>query len=222
MFADAVVEPRIDVASPGGAWVNVSCSVIGPDGVSVLGQSSAEAQLGPGGWARVTPPPISLSAAALWFPAQTPASGDRPLYTLVTLLTTAGGAVADVANVTFGIREAVFNATSGLWVNGFPVKIRGMSVHQDFGPTGTFVPPNLHAFRVQVGGSARGDQVEPPPPPVFFFAASPRPWRQCVAHGAQPRRSDAPCRDGPARRNRVVRDALPPHVGELRAGCPGQ
>lgn len=169
MFADAVVEPRVDVASPGGAWVNVSCTVVAPDGITVLGQSSAEAQLGPGGWARVTPPPISLSAAALWFPAQTPSSGDRPLYTLVTLITDADEAISDAANVSFGIREAVFNATSGLWVNGFPVKIRGMSVHQDFGPTGTFVPPNLHAFRIQVGVARRGDHVAPPPLPVFFL-----------------------------------------------------
>jgi len=151
MFADAIIDPRIDVAAagPASAIINISCSVFAPDGGNNLGSSWATVELAPGAWARVAPPPISLVGAELWFPAQTPSSPDRAIYTLMTVLTS-GGTVVDVVNVTFGIRNASFSASSGLWINGFPTKIRGLAIHQDFGPTGTFVPPNLHAFRVQV------------------------------------------------------------------------
>jgi beta-galactosidase len=150
MFADAVIEPHVDVAStsPTAMSVNVSCYVIAPDGVTVVGSSSEIVSLGAGGWARVALPPIPVLNASLWFPAPTPESPDRPLYGLVTTVWD-GGAIADAQNISLGIRSAVFNASSGLWINGFPVKIRGMSIHQDFGPTGTSLPPNVHAFRVQ-------------------------------------------------------------------------
>jgi beta-galactosidase len=130
--------------------VLLNVTLLAPDGLTVVGSSSAAATLGPGGWARLAPPPVALAAAALWSPACAPDAPRRPIYTFVaTLLDVASGAVLDEARQTFGVRNATFDANLGLLVNGFATKMRGASMHQDFAGTGTFVPPNVQAYRVQ-------------------------------------------------------------------------
>ena len=149
--AAALVSPGVDVANAAAAAASVrlAATVLAPDG-AVVGSSSVAAVLAAGGWARLSPPPVALAPAALWSPACTPDAPRRPLYTLVTtLLDAASGAVLDEVRTPFGVRNSTFDAEQGLLVNGFRVKIRGVSQHQDFAGTGTFVPPNVHAYRVQ-------------------------------------------------------------------------
>jgi beta-galactosidase len=43
---------------------------------------------------------------------------------------TVAGKTTDVVNTTFGIRSAVFDASNGLLLNGFSVKVYGMCNHQ--------------------------------------------------------------------------------------------
>jgi beta-galactosidase len=168
----------VDVANAAGASASVrlTAAVVAPGG-DVLGTSSVDVSLPAGGWARLAPPPIALSEAALWSAACTPDAPRRPLYTLVTqLIDTARGLLLDSVSTSFGIRNATFDADRGLLVNGFPVKLRGLSnrecapvaqqlspsartsltapdlavrADQDFAGTGTFVPPNVQAYRVQ-------------------------------------------------------------------------
>jgi beta-galactosidase len=158
--APALVSPSIDVANSAGAAVSVllTATIVAPGG-AVVGTSSVGAALAAGGWARLAPPPIALTTAALWSPACSPDAPRRPLYTLITALTdAASGAVLDAVNTTFGVRNATFDAERGLLVNGFQHKIRGFSMHQDFAGVGTFVPPNVQKYRVQrlldIGGNA--------------------------------------------------------------------
>jgi hypothetical protein len=157
LYADALVSPSVDVAFEGAAGASdsppftLTATVLAPDG-SAVGASSTPAMVLPaGGWARLQPPPILLPNASLWSPAASPTAPRRPLYTLVTSLQLAGSSSApeDSVNTTFGIRRVVFDATAGLTVNGFPTKLRGLSMHQDFAGTGTFVPPNIQAYRLQ-------------------------------------------------------------------------
>jgi beta-galactosidase len=168
LSADAVVSPSVDVANAGGAAaaVTVTATVLAPSGSgAVVGSTSINATLPAGGWARLHPPPLSLPAAALWSPANSPTAPRRPLYTLVVTVTDASAESSagslppvDEVNVTFGVRNVTFDADAGLFVNGFPHKLRGFSNHQDFAGTGTFVPPNVQAYRVQrlleTGGNA--------------------------------------------------------------------
>jgi beta-galactosidase len=74
------------------------------------------------------------------------------------LLDASSGAAVDSESVSFGVRNASFTADRGLLINGFPVKVRGFSMHQDMAGTGSFVPPNLLAYKMQrilqLGGNA--------------------------------------------------------------------
>jgi beta-galactosidase len=160
LSADASVAPSVDIANAGdaAAIVTVTAVVLAPGG-ALAGSTAANATLQAGGWARLTPPPVLLRGASLWSPANSPTATRRPIYTLVVTVTdSASGAVLDATNVTFGVRNVTFDADLGLFVNGFPTKLRGFSNHQDFAGTGTFVPPNVQAYRVQrvldVGGNA--------------------------------------------------------------------
>ncbi len=147
--ADATVSPVVDVANAGcAASVTVVAMVVAPSG-DVVGESSASVDLDALlGWARVAPPPIRFPAASLWSPANSPSAPRRPLYTLITQVINAG-TVCDAVNTSFGVRRVVFDPSAGLTVNGFPQKLRGLSNHQDFAGVGQFVPPNVHAYRVQ-------------------------------------------------------------------------
>jgi hypothetical protein len=157
LFAPAVVSPTVDVAygevsssGPATSTFVLTATVIGPDGSTVVGVSSTQSvELPQGGWTRLFPPPILLSNASLWSPSNSPTAPRRPLYTLVTSLTSSTGVPLDTTNTTFGIRRVVFDPSTGLTVNGFPTKLRGLSAHQDFAGTGTFVPPNVQAYRIQ-------------------------------------------------------------------------
>ena len=154
LSADATVSPVVDIANagPGAAAVELIATVLDPSGAAV-GETRARATLEPLlGWARLAPPPISLPSAALWSPANSPTAPRRPLYTLVTRVMDVGStpaALLDTVNTTFGIRRVVLDPSAGLSVNNFPQKLRGLSIHQDFFGTGQYVPPNIHAYRVQ-------------------------------------------------------------------------
>jgi hypothetical protein len=143
--AAALVSPTIDVANAAAtvSQIVLSAQVISPLG-DLVGSSTIQSTLSPGGFARLLPPPIALSSAALWSPACTPDASIRPLYTLVTTLSDSNtGVILDSTNTTFGIRNATFDANKGLFINGFQAKMRGVSMHQDFAGVGTFVPPNV-------------------------------------------------------------------------------
>ena len=151
LTAPARVAPEVDVANAGAgnAALRLTATVRAPSG-GVVGASSMDAELPAGGWARLQPPPIALAAAALWSPAARPDAPRRPMYTLtVALLDAASGAVLDAVNVTFGVRSVAFDPSAGLTINGFPTKLRGLSIHQDFAGVGQSVPPNIQAYRVQ-------------------------------------------------------------------------
>jgi len=151
LSAAALVSPTIDVANAAAtvSQIVLSTHVISPLG-DLVGSSTIQSTLSPGGFARLLPPPIALSSAALWSPACTPDASIRPLYTLVTTLSDSNtGVILDSTNTTFGIRNATFDANKGLFINGFQTKMRGVSMHQDFAGVGTFVPPNVQNYRVQ-------------------------------------------------------------------------
>lgn len=68
---------------------------------------------------------------------------NRPyLYTLVTSIEVRDAATSapistDSVNTTIGVRSAIFDANRGFLLNGLPQKIKGLSMHQDFGGCGT-------------------------------------------------------------------------------------
>ena len=75
----------------------------------------------------------------------------RPyLYTIITTVTATAGSqnFTDTVNTKIGVRSAVFSADRGFLLNGLPQKVKGLSMHQDFGGCGTAVPDRANEYRV--------------------------------------------------------------------------
>ena len=48
--------------------------------------------------------------------------------------------VCDEDVASFGVREARFKPETGFWLNGRPIKIKGVAIHADGGALGRAVP----------------------------------------------------------------------------------
>ena len=59
-----------------------------------------------------------------------------------------GGRTLDETTTTFGIRQLVFDNDRGLLVNGQPVKLKGVCLHQEAGSFGNAVPLAIWAWRL--------------------------------------------------------------------------
>jgi beta-galactosidase len=59
------------------------------------------------------------------------------------------GKVIDSVDTPFGIRTIRYDADTGFYLNGKPVKIQGVCNHQDFAGVGVAVPDSLEEYRVR-------------------------------------------------------------------------
>ena len=79
-----------------------------------------------------------------------------------------GGKELDDEVAPFGIREAVFKADTGFWLNGKNIKIKGVCLHQDGGAFGIAVPQGVWEERFQalkeIGANAIRTAHNPPDP----------------------------------------------------------
>lgn len=85
---------------------------------------------------------LSINNPKLW-------STETPyLYTLKTELIL-NKKVIDVVETKFGVRDVIWKAETGMWLNGKNVKLQGVCNHQDAGALGAAVPYKILRFRVQ-------------------------------------------------------------------------
>lgn len=85
---------------------------------------------------------IPIDKPQLWSP-------DTPyLYTLVAQVVS-DGKVVDEKRERFGIRDVVFDKDRGLLLNGKPLKIKGVNMHQDHAGVGAAIPDALQAYRIR-------------------------------------------------------------------------
>ena len=142
--ASAVINAAVDVQNSGTApdAFSVAMRVLDAGGAVLASGSASGGALAPGGWARATIT-LTLANVTLWS-VSTPT-----LLTVATTLTAASAGSVDAANVTIGVRSAIFDANAGLVLNGIPMQIQGFSQHQDFGGLGTAVPHRVQQYRVQ-------------------------------------------------------------------------
>ncbi len=85
---------------------------------------------------------ITIDNPHLW------STTDPYLYKVETTVTV-DGRVTDVYETTTGLRETVFDADRGFLLNGQPLKLRGVNMHQDHAGVGTAIPDALQAWRVR-------------------------------------------------------------------------
>ena len=85
---------------------------------------------------------LNLSAPHLWSPA------DPYLYKVETTVKV-DGRVTDVYETTTGIRDIEFDADRGFLLNGQPLKLKGVNMHQDHAGVGAAIPDALQAWRIK-------------------------------------------------------------------------
>ena len=85
---------------------------------------------------------IAVSRPHLW------STADPYLYQVETTVTV-GGQVTDVYTTTTGIRHIAFDADRGFLLNGQPLKLKGVNVHQDHAGVGAAIPDALQAWRIR-------------------------------------------------------------------------
>ena len=85
---------------------------------------------------------ISVSSPHLW------STADPYLYQVETTVKL-DGRVVDVYKTTTGIRDIAFDAQRGFILNGEPLKLKGVNIHQDHSGVGAAIPDALQAWRIR-------------------------------------------------------------------------
>jgi beta-galactosidase len=96
---------------------------------------------------------------------------DNPhCYKLITLLKQVDK-IIDSTSTTFGIRTIVVDAAKGLSLNGKPIKIYGVSCHQDHAGVGSALPDAMQYYRIkllkEMGVNAYRTTHNPPTPELL-------------------------------------------------------
>ena len=73
---------------------------------------------------------------------------DPYLYQVETTIK-ANGQVTDIYTTTTGFREVVFDADKGFLLNGKPMELKGVNMHQDHAGVGAAIPEALMTWRIQ-------------------------------------------------------------------------
>jgi beta-galactosidase len=85
---------------------------------------------------------MPLAKAALW-------SLEKPYLYQMRSTISVGGKVVDAVTTPFGVRQIRWDAERGLFLNGKPVKLQGVNMHQDHAGVGVAVPDRLFAWRLE-------------------------------------------------------------------------
>ena len=73
---------------------------------------------------------------------------DPYLYKVETLVSV-GGTVVDCYETTIGLRSVAFTADHGFLLNGKPLKLKGVNLHQDHAGVGSAIPDAVQAWRIR-------------------------------------------------------------------------
>ena len=92
------------------------------------------------------------------------------LYKVVTTLRVEGEPV-DQVSTHFGVRTVWFDAAKGFFLNGRPLKLKGVCNHQDHAGVGVAIPPALDRWRLEqvqaMGANAIRTSHNPPSPALL-------------------------------------------------------
>lgn len=74
---------------------------------------------------------------------------DDPYLYKVETTVTVDGEVKDIYETVTGIRQVEFDADRGFLLNGKPLKLKGVNMHQDHAGVGSAIPDALQAWRIK-------------------------------------------------------------------------
>ena len=120
----------------------VSHRLLDADGREVAKSESSTIMLRAKQTLNSQPLTLNLNTPHLWSPA------DPYLYKVETTVKV-DGRVTDVYETTTGIRDIEFDADRGFLLNGQPLKLKGVNMHQDHAGVGAAIPDALQAWRIK-------------------------------------------------------------------------
>ena len=120
----------------------VSHRLLDADGREVAKSESSTIMLKAKQTLNSQPLTLNLNTPHLWSPA------DPYLYKVETTVKV-DGRVTDVYETTTGIRDIEFDADRGFLLNGEPLKLKGVNMHQDHAGVGAAIPDALQAWRIK-------------------------------------------------------------------------
>ena len=85
---------------------------------------------------------ISITSPHLW------STADPYLYKVETTISQ-NGKIVDVYTTNTGIRDIAFSSEQGFLLNGKPLKLKGVNMHQDHAGVGSAIPDALQAWRIK-------------------------------------------------------------------------
>jgi beta-galactosidase len=85
---------------------------------------------------------ISITKPHLW------STTDPYIYKVETTISQ-NGKIVDVYTTTTGIRDIAFSSERGFLLNGAPLKLKGVNMHQDHAGVGAAIPDALQAWRIK-------------------------------------------------------------------------
>lgn len=140
--ADATAVVQTEIANTGSTAdrVEIATEVLDADG-RVVATASSVGQLAAGDTQKTTQE-IAMPRAHLWSPQQ------PYLYRLRSTVRS-GGRLVDEVFTRFGVRHARFDAQRGFFLNGKPLKLQGVNMHQDHAGVGVAVPDRLFTWRLE-------------------------------------------------------------------------
>ena len=138
--ATAVAQTEISNTSAASARVTIGSEILDAEG-HVVATASSIHELGVGASQKIRHE-IALPGATLW-------SLQNPyLYRLRSTVTT-GEKIVDQVVTRFGVRHVRFDAQRGFFLNGKPLKLQGVNIHQDHAGVGVAVPDRLFTWRLE-------------------------------------------------------------------------
>ncbi len=137
-------------------------AVIDPAGKTAA--SAAQAVVIEGDSALTVAQAIPIPEPMLWHP-------DHPhLYQAISTVYR-GGTETDRYVTVFGIRTIRFTSDEGFFLNGEPLLIKGVCVHQDFAGVGSALPDRVHEYKIELlkemGANAYRSAHHPPAPELL-------------------------------------------------------
>ncbi len=138
--ASVVTDTLVANSAAAAAGATVLSEILDAGGQVVASHSSA-CDLAANASRKVTQR-MPLARARLWSPA-TPY-----LYRLHSTVTV-NGTIVDRVTTRFGVRDIRFDPEHGLLLNGRPLKIQGVNLHQDHAGVGVAVPDRLFTWRLE-------------------------------------------------------------------------
>ena len=112
------------------------------DGREVARQEPTQQQELAGKQTKTVHGTLTVSHPHLW------STSDPYLYKVETTVMV-DGRITDVYETTTGLREVAFTADRGFLLNGQPLKLKGVNMHQDHAGVGAAIPDALQAWRIR-------------------------------------------------------------------------